>query len=84
MIEINWNPLPYLGLIPINWYGLNFLLYLILFSVLRFFLFLVRGDVEPVGLGLKNVQWTALAILAVSLTILIFTAVRNLRGERAA
>jgi len=64
--------------------GALFLLYLILFSVLRFFLFFVRGDVEPVGLGLKNAQWTALAILAVSLTILIFTAVRNWRGAQAA
>ncbi len=26
MIRINWNPLPYLGPIPINWYGLTFLL----------------------------------------------------------
>ena len=26
MIHINWNPTPYLGPIPINWYGLNFLL----------------------------------------------------------
>ncbi|HJT70822.1 MAG TPA: prolipoprotein diacylglyceryl transferase [Terriglobales bacterium] len=26
MIEINWNPLPHLGPIPINWYGFTFLL----------------------------------------------------------
>lgn len=38
--------------------------YLILFSVLRFFLFFVRGDVPVVALGLKNGQWTALVILA--------------------
>jgi phosphatidylglycerol:prolipoprotein diacylglycerol transferase len=64
--------------------GALFLLYLILFSVLRFFLFFVRGDVASVGLGLKNAQWTALVILVVSLTILIFTAMRNWRGEQAA
>lgn len=43
-----------------------FLLYLMLFSVLRFFLFFVRGDVPLVALGLKNAQWAALVILAVS------------------
>src|SRR2546421_8009485 len=26
MIHINWDPMPHLGPIPINWYGLNFLL----------------------------------------------------------
>src|SRR5260370_36678203 len=25
MIRMNWDPTPYLGPIPINWYGLNFL-----------------------------------------------------------
>lgn len=40
--------------------------YLILFSVLRFFLFFVRGDVPVVALGLKNGQWTALVILALA------------------
>jgi len=64
--------------------GALFLLYLILFGVLRFFLFFVRGDVEPMGLGLKNAQWTALAILAASLTILTFAVIRNRRGAQAA
>lgn len=47
--------------------GALFLLYLVLFGVLRFLLFFVRGDVPVVAAGLKNGQWMALAILAVSL-----------------
>ena len=54
-----------------------FLTYLVLFGTLRFFLFFVRGDVEPVGLGLKNAQWTALAILAVALPALVTVSVRS-------
>ena len=50
-----------------------FLAYLILFSTLRFFIFFVRGSVDPVAFGLKNAQLTALAILAVALPILIRT-----------
>lgn len=46
--------------------GKLFLVYLILFSVLRFFIFFVRGSVAPVALGLKNAQWTALAIFLVA------------------
>jgi phosphatidylglycerol---prolipoprotein diacylglyceryl transferase len=64
--------------------GALFLLYLLLFSVLRFFLFFVRGDVESVGWGLKNGQWTALAILAAALPALMLMAGRNRRGARAA
>lgn len=45
--------------------GTLFLAYLILFSVLRFLLFFVRGDVPPLALGLTNGHWTALAILTV-------------------
>ena len=48
--------------------GAAFLLYLILFSVLRFFLFFVRGNVPEVLLGLKNGQWTALVILVLAVT----------------
>ncbi len=40
-----------------------FLMYLILFSVLRFFVFFTRGSVPEIALGLKNGQWTALAII---------------------
>ena len=29
MIEINWDPIPHLGPLPINWYGLTFLIGLI-------------------------------------------------------
>lgn len=57
-----------------------FLMYLILFSVMRFLLFFVRGDVEPVGLGLKNAQWTALVILAVALPALVVARVRGRRN----
>lgn len=39
--------------------GALFLTYLMLFSLLRFFVFFVRGNVIPVALGLKNAQWTA-------------------------
>lgn len=60
-----------------------FLLYLILFSALRFFIFFFRGSVDPVALGLKNAQWTAVAILAVALPILISMSARNWRSAQA-
>ena len=44
--------------------GALFFSYLVLFSLLRFFVFFFRGNVEAVALGLKNAQWTALAIIA--------------------
>lgn len=50
--------------------GKLFLLYLVLFSVLRFELFFFRGNVPVVALGLKNAQWTALGILAVAIPLL--------------
>jgi len=54
-----------------------FLSYLILFSILRFFIFFVRGSLGPVALGLKNAQWTALAILAVAVPVLLIRVSRN-------
>ena len=51
--------------------GALFLMYLVLFSLLRFFLFFVRGNVSAVALGLKNGQWTALAILVIALPWLL-------------
>jgi phosphatidylglycerol:prolipoprotein diacylglycerol transferase len=57
--------------------GAAFFLYLVLFSVLRFFLFFVRGNVPEVLFGLKNGQWTALAILAVAVPALILRASRR-------
>lgn len=45
-----------------------FMLYLVLFSALRFVVFFVRGNVPVVALGLKNGQWTAIAILVVALS----------------
>lgn len=56
--------------------GALFLWYLILFSALRFALFFVRGNVPVVGLGLKNGQWTALAILAVAVPALVVATAR--------
>ena len=44
--------------------GALFPAYLVMFSVLRFGLFFVRGDVPAVALGLTNGHWTALGILA--------------------
>lgn len=52
--------------------GALFVMYLILFSVLRFFLFFVRGNVDAVAFGLKNAQLTALAILAVAAPIFVW------------
>ena len=57
--------------------GTLFLLYLILFSLLRFVLFFVRGNVPIVGFGLKNGQWTALAILAVALPLFFSARIRR-------
>jgi phosphatidylglycerol:prolipoprotein diacylglycerol transferase len=57
--------------------GNLFLLYLVLFAILRFALFFVRGNVPVVALGLKNAQWTALAILIVSVPLLA------IRGAKA-
>jgi phosphatidylglycerol:prolipoprotein diacylglycerol transferase len=52
-------------------HGSLFLVYLILFSVLRFFLFFVRGNVPLVAFGLKNGQLTALAILVIAIPIFL-------------
>lgn len=51
--------------------GALFFLYLVLFSVLRFFLFFVRGNAPELLFGLKNAQWTALGILAIALPALV-------------
>lgn len=48
-----------------------FLMYLILFSAARFFIFFVRGNVDAAAFGLKNAQLTALAILTVALVVFI-------------
>lgn len=57
-----------------------FLTYLVLFSTLRFFIFFVRGSVDPVAFGLKNAQLTALAILLVAFPVLIRTIRENRRN----
>lgn len=51
--------------------GAAFFFYLVLFSLLRFFLFFVRGNVPEVLLGLKNGQWTALLSLAIAVPALV-------------
>ena len=51
--------------------GALFLTYLVLFGLLRFSLFFVRGDVPVVAWGLNNGNWTALAILLVALPALL-------------
>ena len=51
--------------------GALFLTYLVLFSVLRFLLFFVRGNVPEVAFGLKNGQLTAALILVVTLPMLL-------------
>lgn len=64
--------------------GATFYLYLTLFAALRFALFFVLGNVPTVALGLKNAQWTALAILAVAIPGLVIRLSRRaLRGPRA-
>ena len=64
--------------------GVTFYLYLTLFAVLRFVLFFVRGNVPVVALGLKNAQWTALAILAVAVPALMSRLGRGrLRARQA-
>ena len=57
--------------------GAPFFLYLVLFSILRFFLFFVRGNVPDVLLGLKNGQWTALLILAIAVPALVLKSSRK-------
>ena len=64
--------------------GALFLLYLILFSLLRFFIFFFRGSVDPVVLGLKNAQLTALAILLVAVPLLINVISSNRRNIQPA
>lgn len=64
--------------------GALFLLYLVLFSVLRFFIFFVRGSVPEVAMGLKNAQWTALALLAIAIPMLIAIALKSSRNQQPA
>lgn len=52
--------------------GALFVLYLIFFSVLRFFVFFVRGSSPVVAFDLKNAQWTALAFLAFAIPVFLW------------
>lgn len=63
--------------------GVLFFLYLVLFSALRFFVFFVRGNAPEVLFGLKNAQWTALAILAIALPALLMRLNRRRPGARS-
>jgi phosphatidylglycerol:prolipoprotein diacylglycerol transferase len=65
-----------IGFVLIRWRrklpeGLVFWSYLVSFSVLRFLVFFVRGNVAPVLFGLKNGQITALVLLAAALVGLL-------------
>lgn len=79
---IAWALLKLRGKLPD---GALFLLYLLLFSVLRFMVFFVRGNVPLVAFGLKNAQWTALTILAAVIPALVWKLrfSRNHRVEAA-
>lgn len=44
-----------------------------LFSVRRFFVFVVRSDSPDAALGLNGTQWTSLALIVVALTGLVLT-----------
>ena len=57
--------------------GATFFFYLVLFSLLRFFLFFVRGNVPEVLLGMKNGQWTALLILAIAVPAIVLRGLRK-------
>jgi phosphatidylglycerol:prolipoprotein diacylglycerol transferase len=57
--------------------GSTFYLYLMLFAILRFALFFVRGNVPVILFGLKNAQWTALVLLAVAIPLLVLTLRRH-------
>ena len=56
--------------------GMAFWSYLVSFSILRFFVFFVRGNVRPVLFGLKNGQVTALFLLAIALPCLLASLLR--------
>ena len=62
--------------------GVLFLTYLVLFSVLRFLLFFVRDNVETIAFGLKNAQWTALAILLAAASGLILMTLQGRRRQQ--
>lgn len=61
--------------------GALFLSYLIFFSMFRFFLFFVRGDVPAVAFGFKNGQITAFAILAVAAPLFLWLTIRRAAKE---
>ena len=75
-----------IGFLLIRWRrklpdGIVFWSYVASFSVLRFLVFFVRGNVTPVLFGLKNGQITALFLLAIALPCLL-ASLLNLRRTR--
>lgn len=65
--------------------GALFLAYLMMFAVLRFLLFCVRGDVPTLALGLTNGHWTALVILTVAIpAYAVLVQRRRVHGGSAA
>jgi phosphatidylglycerol:prolipoprotein diacylglycerol transferase len=61
--------------------GALFLSYLGMFSVLRFGLFFLRGDVPVVAFGLMNGHWTAIVLFVVASALLVKRLTRP-RGRR--
>lgn len=60
--------------------GALFLAYLVMFALLRFALFFVRGDVPAVAFGLANGHWTALVIFVIAAPALYLMLARRRRA----
>ena len=56
--------------------GTTFCLYIMLYSILRFFLEYFRGDYGTLAFGLKSAQLTALAGFAGALLFFIYFSIR--------
>lgn len=76
MIEINWNPIPYLGFLPVNWYGITMALGFLVGGYLTWRA-APRYNVPEVAFGMKNGQLTALAILAVAVPVFAWLFLRG-------
>jgi phosphatidylglycerol---prolipoprotein diacylglyceryl transferase len=61
-----------------------FVLYLMLFAILRFVLFFFRGDVPTLALGLTNGHWTALVVLACGIAAFASGRLRNVTSTSPA
>jgi len=78
-----------IGFVLIRWRrklpdGMVFWSYLASFSILRFLVFFVCGNVRPVLFGLKNGQITALVLLAIALPSMVASLLRLRRTREGA